>query len=149
MSGENFWGSGPSMHQPYEDAVVGRVAWDAAGQCWAFDAGPIGNHHVPAKYVPTAGQSPFDGPEWGRVRACVLWVRANEPSVRANLLGKIGPISVCRFERRPVLYEMLFLKSSDALLMYGGCDDAVWWVRVDAEGRIADGAFRCESGEDA
>jgi hypothetical protein len=44
-----------------------------------------------------------------------------------------------------VLDLMLSFNGREALLMYGGCGDGEWWVRVNTEGQIVAGPFRFAS----
>lgn len=70
------------MHQAFDDPVLGRVAWNAERTCWDFNAGPVAGRAIPASYDPA--DSRLSPPEqgWDGVRACVQWVRANEPAAR-------------------------------------------------------------------
>jgi hypothetical protein len=122
------------MREPFEDAVLGRVAWNTADGCWRFDAGPVSGWSVRANVAFGGGE--LAESDWEQVRECVRWVRANDPSVRAELLARIGERTEWGTERRPVLSEVIFVAPGEALLQYGGCSDAVWWVRVNPGGVV-------------
>jgi hypothetical protein len=113
------------------DEILGRVTWNAEDLCWCFDAGPVYGWSVPAVFIPEESDlSPADH-AWDQVRACVRWVRANEPAIRAFLI---------RMGRRPAdevlcFSEMHFYKDQPArLLTYDG--DGMVIVRVNAVGQI-------------
>ena len=131
------------MGEPFDDPVLGPVRWNDTDGCWAFEAGPVGGRRVAGRFAPQGGTA--DAAGWDGVRSCVRWVRANEPAVRAHLLTRLGARTDYGGERRPTLALMLLFSGREALLMYGGCGDGEWWVRVSAEGLIVAGPFRFAS----
>jgi hypothetical protein len=77
------------MHDPFDDPVLGRVEWNAERRCWHFDAGPVDGRPIPATYDPADDRLPPAQHGWDGVRACVQWVRANEPAVRAYMTERL------------------------------------------------------------
>jgi hypothetical protein len=77
------------MHEPFDDPVLGRVEWNAKRKGWDFNAGPVAGRPIPASYDPADYRLPPTEHGWDGVRACVLWVRANEPSARAYLTEQL------------------------------------------------------------
>lgn len=77
------------MHEPFDDAILGRVAWNTANDCWDFEAGPVEARAVPADYYPAdISLSPAEH-GWDGVRACVRWVRANGAAAREYVAAKL------------------------------------------------------------
>jgi hypothetical protein len=117
------------------DAVLGCVTWNAQDKAWEFDAGPIDGRSVPARLISNASQLVQANQDWDQVRACVCWVRANEPTVRAFIRDKVhNP------ETLP-LWLMLtginFYNEREAQLVYNdvGCFVVVI-VQVNGKGEI-------------
>ena len=117
------------------DRVLGRVTWQAEGKCWEFDAGPINGKSVPACYIP---EDTLAERGWDRIRACVLWIRANEPVIQAFIRDRMD-----KFEP-PVLFPdldplqlsgIIFYKNQEARVIYNDLFGAVS-VEVNSEGRI-------------
>lgn len=77
------------MYEPFEDPVLGRVTWNTERKCWDFDAGPVAGRPIPASYDPADIRLPPAEQGWDGVRACVRWVRANEPAARAYMTERL------------------------------------------------------------
>jgi hypothetical protein len=121
----------------FHDDVLGRVTWKADVNCWVFDAGPINRKSVQGSYIPEdSSQTPAEH-SWDRIRACVLWVRANEPLIQAFIkdwVDKFGaPVSL---DLEPLrLSGIIFYKNLDARVIYDKLFNAVS-VQVSSEGQI-------------
>jgi hypothetical protein len=126
-----------AAHLTIYDRVLGRVTWKAEGKCWEFDAGPINGESVPAGYIPEDSRPMLAEQGWERIRACVLWVRANEPLIQAFIkdwVDKFGaPVSL---DLEPLrLSGIIFYKNLDARVIYDKLFNAVS-VQVSCEGQI-------------
>lgn len=121
------------VHPPFDDEVLGRVIWNAEDSCWNFDAGPVNSRSVPACYIPEDSQRPAAEHGWDGVRACLVWVRANEAKVRAHIVEKVHnptPIPLWLW-----LTGINFFKDREARLIYGCCG-LVISVQVNAAGIV-------------
>ena len=56
------------------DEVLGPVSWDKERSWWRFEVGPIGG-----SIIPEDSRVPLAGVQLETVRACVAWIRGNEP----------------------------------------------------------------------
>lgn len=64
------------------DDTLGPVTWDGEYRWWKFEAGPPGGPPIRGKIIPE-GEGALPPEEWLRlIRACVAWLRANEPRLR-------------------------------------------------------------------
>jgi hypothetical protein len=62
---------------------LGTLTWDETW--WRFEAGPIAGRSVEALIVPEPGRDPLGDESRARIRACLDWIRANEPAIRAHI----------------------------------------------------------------
>jgi hypothetical protein len=64
------------------DDILGPVTWDEEYRWWKFEAGPTGGPPIRGKIIPE-DEGALPSEEWLRlIRACVVWLRANEPQLR-------------------------------------------------------------------
>jgi hypothetical protein len=68
---------------PIQDPLLGTLTWDETW--WRFDAGPIDGRSVEALIIPDPGWDPLSEVSRTRIRACLDWIRANEPAIRAHI----------------------------------------------------------------
>ena len=71
------------MAEAIQDPLLGLLTWDETW--WRFEAGLIAGRSVEALIIPEPGWNPFSDESRSRIRACLDWVRANEPSIRAHI----------------------------------------------------------------
>src|SRR5262249_42978440 len=65
------------------------LTWDDDQAMWTFEAGPVGDCPVRGAILPEDRRSPLAGVQLETVRACVEWVRENEPSIREHLTAEV------------------------------------------------------------
>ncbi len=70
------------------DELLGSLIWDKEHSWWAFDIGLIAGRSVRGSIIPDDGRVPLAGAQLDTVRACVAWIRANEPAVRDYITRK-------------------------------------------------------------
>lgn len=71
------------------DEVLGLLTWDNDQAMWTFEAGPINDRPVRGAILPEGRRNPLAGVRLETVRACVEWVRENEPAVREYLTAEV------------------------------------------------------------
>jgi hypothetical protein len=144
------------MNDAFEDHELGRVTWHADDGCWKFEAGPIDGRSIPAHYDPEDSRLPPAEQGWDGVRACVRWIREQEPAVRAYLTGKLYQrwidswyddeidelITAEQFREKFRLDSICFYQDQNARLLYD--DDNLFGghsfcLEVDASGRYVSG----------
>jgi hypothetical protein len=69
----------------HQDPVLGPLTWDASNAWWTFDAGPVGGRSVRALIIPDSNWEALSETSLTRIRACVQWIRSNEPAIRAYI----------------------------------------------------------------
>jgi hypothetical protein len=70
------------------DEVLGLLNWDEDHHMWTFDAGPVDGRPVRGAILPDNFRDSLAGVRLDLVRACVRWVRENEPAVREHLTAQ-------------------------------------------------------------
>jgi hypothetical protein len=73
------------MPEIVHDEVLGPLTWNDKQQLWTFVIGPIGDRPVPGSVIPEDIRMPLGGEQLASVRACVSWLRDNEPIARAHI----------------------------------------------------------------
>jgi len=74
----------PAVH----DELLGPLTWDEERSWWTFEVGPIAGRPVRGLIIPEDRRVPLARVQLGAVRACVAWIRANEPAVREFITHK-------------------------------------------------------------
>ncbi len=128
------------VHPPLDDPDLGRVNWNDECGYWQFDAGPlIGRREsVFACYVPLDKHSPPTEQEWDDLRACIHWIRRNEPKIRQYLEKMVNEGGTPAFREtwdEPWLSGITFQNRQEACLVYTSGLVTVT-VTVDCEGRF-------------
>lgn len=70
------------------DEVLGPLTWDEQHSWWTFDVGPIAGRPIRGSIIPEDSRVPLANVQLGTVRACVTWIRANEPAIREFITRK-------------------------------------------------------------
>jgi hypothetical protein len=70
------------MEGVVHDEILGSLTWDEQDSWWTFEVGPIAGRSIRGTIIPEDSRVPLAGVQLDTVRACVTWIRANEPAVR-------------------------------------------------------------------
>jgi len=69
--------------------VLGAITWDEENRWWRFDVGTFRGRPAGGLAHPEPNWDPLSGESLTRLRACVAWVRANEPRIRAHIAAEM------------------------------------------------------------
>jgi hypothetical protein len=139
-------------HLPYTDPDFGTATWDEAGGDWLFTVAFPSGRTAEGSIVPEDNSLHLSSPALAESRACVRWVRANEPALRQYVADKMyglaldwhndewgPPLSKDEFRDKLALTGVQVLEDHRACLIFGdaGCfgGHAITFS-VGADGRL-------------
>ncbi len=133
------------------DDILGPVAWSEAHRSWTFAAGPS----ILGQIIPEAERTLPAEDGLRRIRACVMWLRDNEPQLRHRVASDMFDYwceayrndedevnSPEAFAAAIRTIGINFTENGEAEVFY---DDAGLfgnhgiWVEIDPEGRFVEG----------
>jgi hypothetical protein len=76
-------------HEPYTDPTLGTATWNAARREWLFALVLPSGRAVNGSITPADDRLPLASPELEKSRACIRWVRDNEPALRQHVADKM------------------------------------------------------------
>ena len=76
------------MAAKVHDEILGPLRWDDQHSWWTFEVGPIAGRSIRGLIIPEDSRVPLARVQLDTVRACVTWIRANEPAVREFITRK-------------------------------------------------------------
>jgi hypothetical protein len=76
------------LHDPFDDPVLGRVTYHEGYKEWEFTI-PIRGREVRGSVIPLDHRRPLHEQGLDEVRACVAWIRDNEPAIREYITDQM------------------------------------------------------------
>lgn len=70
------------------DDTLGPLAWNEQHSWWTFEVGPVAGRSIRGTIIPEDSRVPLARVRLDTVRACVVWIRGNEPAVRQFITNK-------------------------------------------------------------
>lgn len=80
---------GNLVHDSFDDAELGRVAWDSDGLSWDFEIAMADGRRIAATYDPSDYRLPPAEQGWYGIKACVRWLQENESAARDYLADRL------------------------------------------------------------